>query len=197
MLKKYGALLAAVMLVASLSACLLDPKPPEKQETPPPQTYEFKDLTQKDHVLNNLVAAYVQRDILEYRRIIDPALYQFFFSDGDVSNGLPADGWDKTQDDAATANLLNRNNPNPNRVLSITLDVAQKNLVWIETAADPPLNETWWSVTTTYSFQIRTANDFTYLTNGSPQAQFIVRNVGTDTDPQWRLVRWRDIGNTG
>lgn len=195
MLKKYGAVLAAATLVASLSACLLDPKEPPVPPTVPPPALEFQDLTEKEHVLNNLVASYLQRDILEYKRILDLDYYQFFFSDGDVSNGLPSEGWDKTQDERATTNLLNRSSNAPNRIISIDLNVDQTNLGWVELAADPPLTEKWWSVTTNYSFTFKTANDISYITSGSPRTQFIVRNAGTDEDPQWRLVRWRDLGD--
>jgi len=195
MLKKYGALLAAATLVASLSACLLDPKEPPAPPTIPPKQVEIMDLTEKDHVLNNLVASYILRDINEYKRILDADYYQFFFSDGDVSNGLPSEGWDKTQDELATTNLLNKNSSANNRIISIDLEVAQANLIWVELAADPPLTESWWSVTTNYRFTFKTANDISYITSGSPRAQFIVRNAGTDEDPQWRLVNWRDLGD--
>ena len=194
MWKKYGALLAAATLVASLSACLLDPKEPPVSTTPSPPI-EFQDLTEKEHVLNNLVASYLQRDINEYRRILDLDYYQFFFSDGDVSKGLPSEGWDKTQDEGATTNLLNRSSSAPNRIISIDLSVQRSNLIWVELAADPPLTETWWSVTTNYSFTFKTANDISYITSGSPRTQFIVRNIGTDEDQQWRLVRWRDLAD--
>lgn len=183
------------MLVASLSACLLDPEEPPAPPTTPPAPIEIQDLTEKDHVLNNLVASYITRDINEYKRIIDVDYYQFFFSDGDVSNGLPAEGWDKSQDELATTNLLNRNNPAPNRIISIDLNVDDSNLVWVELAAEPPLTETWWTVTTNYSFTFKTANDISYITSGSPRTQFIVRNIGTDEEPQWRLVQWRDLGD--
>ncbi len=195
MLKKYGALLATATLVASLSACLLDPKEPPAPPTKPPPIIEFQDLTEKAHVLNNLVASYLQRDINEYKRILDLDYYQFFFSDGDVTNGLPSEGWDKTQDELATTNLLNRSSSAPNRIITIDLNVERSNLIWVELAADPPLTETWWSVTTNYSFTFKTANDISYITSGSPRAQFIVRDAGTVDDPQWRLVRWRDLGD--
>lgn len=196
MSKKYGTLLAVLLLVGSLNACLLDPKEPPAPPTTPPKTVKFEDLTEKWHVLNNLEASYLRRDITEYQRILDPDYYQFFFSDGDVTNGLPADGWDISQDVPATTNLLNSNNPAPNRIISIDLEVNRTNLVWIEVDADPSLpNETWWQVNTTYTFTFRTANDISYITQGIPQVQFVVRNVGTDTEPQWRLVRWRDIGS--
>jgi hypothetical protein len=195
MLKKYGALLAAVVLVASLNACLLDPKEPPKPPETPRKVVEPEDLTEKWHVLNNLVASYLLRDITEYQRILDPDYYQFFFSQGDVNNGLPAEGWDITQDVPATTNLLDSGNPNPNRIISIDLDVNMSNLAWIEIAADPTLpDETWWQVNTTYSFTFRTFNDISYITQGSPQVQFVVRNIGTEAEPQWRLVRWFDLG---
>jgi len=188
-----------ISLVLLVCVALLVPAcddPENRIQAPPPTPpLEFQDLTEKDHVLNNLVASYRMRDINEYKRIIDVDYYQFFFSDGDVSNGLPADGWDKTQDELATTNLLDRSNPAPNRIIAIDLSVDSSNLVWVALDAAPPLTETWYTVTTNYSFTFKTANDISYITSGSPRTQFIVRNIGTDTAPQWRLVQWRDLGD--
>jgi len=184
-------LACAVMLVTACS----DPENPRPTPLVPVLPPTFANLTEKEHVLQNLVASYVQRDINEYKRILDADYYQFFFSDGDVSNGLPAEGWDKTQDELATTNLLNRNSSASNRIIAIDLAVAQENLIWVDIEADPPLAETWWMVTTNYSFTFKTASDISYITSGSPRAQFTVRNIGTDAAPQWRLVRWRDLGD--
>jgi len=186
-------LLACVVMLVTACSDPESPKPPPIAPDPGPT---FANLTEKDHVLNNLVVSYLKRDINEYKRILDVDYYQFFFSDGDVSNGLPLEGWDKTQDELATANLLNRNSSAPNRIIAIDLVVAQENLIWVDVAADAPLTETWWTVTTNYSFTFKTANDISYITSGSPRVQFIVRNIGTDVAPQWRLVRWRDLGDT-
>lgn len=185
----------AMLACAVLVSCN-DPEIPkpgtEAPPTPPPP------LSKKEYVLNNLVVAYLQRDIDNYKRLLDEDYYRFYFSQGDVSNGLPMDGWSRAQDEAATTNLLNRNNPAPNRIVSIDLSVNMSNLDWKEVDADfASPDSTWMSVTTNYSFSMRAANDFTYITTGTPRAQFIVRNIGTDTDPQWRLVRWYDLGDMG
>jgi hypothetical protein len=160
---------------------------------PPPGV--FADLSAREDVIQNLVASYLWRNADEYTRILDADHYRFFFSDGDISNGLPPGGWDKTQDELATTNLLNRNSSSPNRIIAIDLHIEQENLVWVDVAADPPLTETWSTVTTNYSFTFKTANDISYFTSGSPRAQFTVRNIGTDVAPQWRLVRWQDLAD--
>jgi hypothetical protein len=112
-----------------------------------------------------------------------------------VSNGLPEEGWSRSQDLAATENLLDPDNPAPNRIVSINdLDVDMEDLVW-QPVADTSLADTLLTVTTTYRFWFLAANDINYITSGSPQVQLCVRNVGTDAAPQWRLLRWHDLGN--
>jgi hypothetical protein len=187
-------------LIFLMCAALLVPGCSDPENTPTPLgpgggTPTYENLTQKVHVINNLVTSYRMRDIDEYKRILDADHYLFFFSDGDVSNGLPADGWDRTQDELATTNLLDPNSTEPNRIIAIDLDVAMTNLIWVPVAADTPLAETWQTTTTNYSFTFKTASDISYITSGSPRTQFTVRNIGTDTAPQWRLVRWRDLGS--
>jgi hypothetical protein len=134
--------LALLLCTALLIPACSDPENP-KPLAPPVVAPTFADLTEKDHVLQNLTVSYLQRDITEYKRILDLDYYQFFFSDGDVSNGLPSEGWDKTQDEQATTNLLNRSSNAPNRIISIDLDMELSNLIWAEIAADPPLTEKW------------------------------------------------------
>jgi hypothetical protein len=187
-MKRFAAtvtLLACAMLVSCN-----DPEAPAP--TPPKKDPVFNDLSQKEHVVQNLVGAYLTRDNEEYERVLDPE-FRFYFSDGDVSDGLPEEGWSRTQDLASTANLLDPDNPEPNRIVSIDLDVNSENLVW-QAVADTLLADTLLATNTTYSFAFRTANDISYITYGAPQVQFFVRNVGTDAAPQWRLVRWHDVG---
>jgi hypothetical protein len=155
----------------------------------------FLDLSEREHVLHNLVSSYNLRDITEYGRILDLDYFQFFFSDDDVGGGLPPMGWDRTQDMLATANLLNRSSSSPNRIISIVVDVDYSDLIWTEVAADPPLVETWYTAVTTYQFAFDTANGNTYATHGDAHAQFTVRNIGTPGSPQYRLVRWKDLGH--
>lgn len=157
---------------------------------------KYGDLSEKVDVINNLMLSYLRRDPDRYAQILDgDPIFRFYFSDGDVANGLPAEGWSGAQDLAATTNLLDPLNPNPNRIVAIVLQVNTSNLVWVQVASGPPMNEIWYSVTTTYAFTFRTANDITYITAGAPLAQFVVRNVRTPQIPEWRLVRWRDLGS--
>jgi hypothetical protein len=155
---------------------------------------KYGDLSEKADVINNLVLSYLRRDADRYRQVLDDVYYKFYFSQGDVDQGLPPGGWDLAQDVAATTNLLDPAYPSPNRIVSIDLQVNMSNLVWIEILADPPLTEHWWTATTTYAFTFRTANDISYITGGAPQTQFVVRNAGTEQAPRWRLVRWYDLG---
>jgi len=171
-----------------------DPKP-----GPVTPTLSYENLTEKEHVIANLVTSYLERDITGYERILDEDNFTFFFSTGDVVRGLPADGWSKTEDLLATANLLDPNSTAPNRITNIDLYVAQENLTWIPTRPDTLLfpGETWYTTTTLYSFIFQTAHDFTYPSTPGSRAQFVVRNAGTDPAPQWRLVQWMDLGDSG
>jgi len=191
MFKKYGIVLLAALLVAPLSACLLDPKePPEEKKVPPP-IITFEDLSEREHVLTNLVGSYLARNATEYERLLDPDKYTFFFSTGDVGGQIPAQ-WGITEDLPATRNLLDPNYSGEKRALSIDLELIYNILQWVPIPGDA--GETWWAVTVLYNFNIKTADDFTYLSTPSAQAQFVVRDVGTAEAPQWRLVQWHDIG---
>jgi len=167
-----------------------DPKP--GPVTPIP-TSPYENLIEKEHVLTNLVNSYIWRNATEYERLLDKEKYTFFFSTGDVGGQIPAQ-WGLVEDLLATQNLLDPNYSGAKRVISIDLALIYDTQQWVPFQGDG--GEIWWAVTVLYSFNIKTADDFTYLSDQGTRAQFIVRNVGTTEAPQWRLVQWMDLGSS-
>jgi hypothetical protein len=61
-------------------------------------------------------------------------------------------------------------------------------------SGDAPKNETWYSTTIFYDFEIDVDPDTQYQPGAGSKAELVVRNVGTDTAPRWRLVELHDQG---
>jgi len=198
MWKRFATLAAVLFYVASTSACLLDPskKNPGDGPTPKPAG-KFKDLSKKDNVLNNLEQAYLQRNVLEYRRLLDPTDYQFFFTDIDPNkNPVPA-VMTRDQDLAVTEKLFTVKN-DPREVISLDLQLQWEGATWVKLPADSAGGRLrpWWQATVSYTFNIVTkgtspATRITYITSGLPRCQF---SVAQDASGKWHLVEWRDLG---
>jgi len=184
--------LVLMLCTALLIPACSDPENPKPGPVIPTPTASYENLTEREHVLANLVSSYVWRNATEYERLLDPDKYTFFFNTGDVGGQIPAQ-WGLVEDLLATQNLLDPNYSGAKRVISIDLALIYTTLQWVPFPGDG--GETWWAVTVLYSFSIKTADDFTYLSTPGAQAQFVVRDVGTAEAPQWRLVQWHDIGS--
>jgi len=176
------ALLCAGILVFACSdeeqenCCLVDPGSPG-----------FENLTERWHVLNNLEAAYNQRNSTEYDRIIDPDDFTFMFT---VSSS--SQSWGPVADKRATAALLQD-------AINIDLDIVLPDtLLWTPISPDSFPDETWYQVTVIYMFVMRFNRDpeTTFLTANQPLTSLIVRPYDDNGTERWRLVEWTDLANT-
>ncbi len=193
MIKRIASLALAVLVVGSMTSCILDPSPSEK---PPDEDKksDYKDRTEKWHVLHNINVAYNTMESVPYKGQIDEE-FIFFFYDGDVgSDDIPTQ-WDYGEEIASADEMLNkgpgkRNNP----VLSISLELANiEQATWVEfDNIEGFRGETWHRVTVGYNFFIDTTNDIQFITSGTPNAQFTVRE---QPDGKWKLIRWRDLAS--
>ncbi len=184
MSSKFATLAVGLFCLGTFGACILDPKDTPDPDPVPP--VEFKDLSEKWHVLHNLEASYNQRNDVEYDQLID-ANFTFFFSPEDFSSGRTPETWDRSLDVPATQRLLAD-------AISIDLDVQFDQLQWVLVVPDAFPNEVWSTTTVNYTFTMRFNRDpeTTFITSGQPQTQFSVREVDVDGEKRWRLVEWRD-----
>jgi len=200
MWKTRSILLVLAATVALTSSCIFDPKP---SDTPPVENQDpWPDLSTKEDVLYYVQRAYSERKPNKYEQVLDGGFINFL-SDGDVNNGLP-EQWDRQQELAITDNLFS-----PTRVgdlplvKSIDMDVQYESGVsWVEVIPSSAPTEKWYTATAFYFFQITVqpegaTEDLTYYPDLNSKAQFTVRNTGTDAEPVWKLVEFRDLGAGG
>jgi hypothetical protein len=185
MFKRIATLGIALLLIGSLSSCIFDPKPATVVEKPP---IEWPDLTEKNHVLITLRDAYNQQDIDHYTAILDPVDFVYFFSPGDVGGDIP-ESWGFSSDVKSAQTMFNKGGGKDNNpILSIDLTLDIESASWVE--FNPVDYPGWFETTIGYTFKIDTENETTYITSGSPRAQFRIRQ---DEGGKWRLVQWNDI----
>jgi len=187
------ALLWPVVLVMGTSSCILSPD--EKKTDEPPQSGKtFKPLTSKEAVLNNLELAYSRQKVNPYDELLDPN-FTFFFSPGDVGGNIP-EQWGRNEELGVAALLFDPslNSPDYPTCRSIRMDLRfESGVQWVEVIpADFP-TETWYTTTVYYEFTFEMNPDQTYIAVPGSQAQFTVRNTGTEAAPAWKLVEWRDL----
>ncbi len=182
----------ALLSLVLVPACEDDPARPQPAENNAVRMA----LTSRQAVLNNIEVAYNKRQALVYDELLDEQ-FTFFFSTGDVGGGLPVQ-WDRLDEMSATTALFSSNKqsvPPANLVcLRIALDISIDNLQWDPIVPDQFPTETWYSATCVYAFRFDFEDDRSYSNETGTKAQFVVRNVGTDENPQWRLVEMRDLG---
>ena len=189
---RYTSVLIATVMLLGVLAC-----DPENRITEPPPTPVFKPLTTREAVLHNLQTAYNQRNITRFEEILDNG-FTFFLSEADViSGGLPVQ-WDRSQEVDVTTHLFSRDEDPQGRwplCTSVQMDVLFENGVqWLDVVPPSAPSETWSTTTVFYDFQIEVKPDTKFIPVPGAKAQFFVRNAGTDTNPKWQLVEWRDLG---
>ena len=196
MWKRRSILMVLAALVVVTSSCIFDP---DKGGDPPIDNNPWPDLKAKEDVLYYVQRAYTEKNSSKYESILDDGFINYL-SDGDVNAGFP-DQWEVTTEKTITRNLFSKT-PIDGLfyVKSIDMDIQYENgVAWIETIPSSAPTEKWYTATAFYNFQITVAQpngaeDLTYLPDANSKAQFTVRNVGTSTNPKWKLVEFRDLG---
>jgi len=184
-------IIAAVGLVSS---CILDPKEkPPDDTTPPTRTYQ--DLTERDHVLNNLELAYNEKKIDRYEELLDSA-FVFYFSPADYNDpDNPTDvSWDRGEERRSANNIFSGAGSNPVEALDLRLSYPDEN--WTAIDPDDLVNypdQTWYYKSVVYNLSVETQNGTTYK-GIDLKAAFIIRQVVRKSDGKqiWQIMRWRD-----
>ena len=162
------------------------------------QTSKYQNLTQRDHVLENLERAYNDRNINEYDKVLDDN-FLFFFSLDDVNdpdNPAPSQ-WDRLTDTASARNMFNPNWDGGNGrdpIVSITLTLQYLPDSWTPVIPEDQVRypgETWYGKQVGYTLFVQTAGETDYLSEDIT-AQFTVRSAEVGGRVIWRIVSWRD-----
>lgn len=193
MLKRNILLCALAILVASVSACIFSPdeKPPVEKPKP---VQNIQDLTQREHVFNNIEVAYNKRNINYYQGVLDPN-FTFFLSTGDVNNGLPV-SWNRPDEIDVNTKLFDQNNTTL-PCQSIYMDIrTEDGISWIEVIPESAPTETWYQTTLYYDFKFEISPN-TYIPLTGAKAVFTVRDAGPygEYAHHWQLVEFRDLGD--
>lgn len=195
MIAKLGRLLAIPLAVSLLSGC---PFSPDEGKTPPPvDTDPYQEQTSPQAVMHNLIKAYKERTISEYRKLFDPQQFNFEFSQRDVENGnVDKPKWAFDEDQASTENLF-RDDKVDNIVLRMDLlpltpatEADQLEVGW----------ENVWKITAqNVHLEVHTQDEngpLEYLVDRDG-AEFFFRKYPEEISepshlPIWRIVWWRD-----
>ncbi len=194
-MKRFALFLFGLVLLGAI-ACEDDPTYPST----PSSGSVRENLSQRWHVLNNIEYAYKTRRTDIYDELLN-ASFIFYFSPGDVNGGSPVT-FDRSEEINATGRLFQSNeqtqNPPPDPVCrSIRLDLVFEpdDLEWVEVQPEDFPTETWYSTTVFYTFTFEFEPNTTYIAQNGAKAQFTVRNTGTEQNPHWELVEFRDLGS--
>ena len=162
-------------------------RPIKKNGTPP--TSDYKNLTEKWHVLFNVQEAYNSMEAEPYVSLLDENFINFFF-EGDVGKDGVPDQWFYDEEVSSTREMLNKGGGRENNpILSVDLQLAGiEQASWVEVTPDQDKfpGETWYQTIVSYNFFFDTTNDIQYITSGTPNVQFTVRQ---QPDGKWNPSR--------
>lgn len=192
------AIVAAVFVLVAANSCIFDAeqKPPDNDK---PRPVVYKSLHERDDVIENLETAYNQRNIDQYKRLLDND-FIFHFSQTDVDNQtVNVENWDRAAEIAATQNIFDPNfNPPNGRApissidLAITFRAGEDD--WLRVTPSDPVKypgEVWYEQTVGYFLTVQ-AGDLTLTSQNTINASFVIRFAEADGDSIWRIIAWRD-----
>ena len=196
-MKRLFAVLVIGISVLAFNSCILDPKEAPPDDNKPTEAY--KNLAEaRDNVLFNLEKSYNERNIDQYRELLDDG-FVFHFSNADIKNGdVSVAQWGRAEDLQTAGNMFNPNFSRPGQApvssIDLTLTYAEGEDLWNKITPEDQVNypdEFWYEKTVRYRLTVE-AGDFTYV-GDNLQASFVVR-WGSDQDGNefWRIIAWRD-----
>jgi len=185
---------ALVFITGLVTSCILDPKE-EPKKTPDKPVQIYQDLTQKDHVLNNLELSYNEQNYQRYAELLDDPHFTYFFSEADYHENKTPEQWGRADDLDSHQKMFNPNTP-IHKVLSIKLSLEYPAEQWIATTPDQGQfpGETWYYKSVSYDLTVvveAQPENITYLAQNL-KALFTIRQIEKDGKMIWQIVEWRD-----
>jgi len=152
----------------------------------------LQNLTQKEHVLNNIELAYNQRNVEWYHGVLDQN-FTFILAPGDVGGGVPT-SWGRATELDLHTRLFDKNYT-ALPCQSIKMDLNLDSVQWTEFTPQSAPSETWYLTTIYYNFTFEIAPN-TYINDTGTKATFTVRDAGPSGNyaHHWQLVEMRDLG---
>ena len=148
------------------------------------------DITTKEAVLTRFESVFNKRNIAGYDNLLDDN-FVFYLAPGDVVGGLPAQ-WGRAEEIDYMSKLLNKNFAGPYRCSHVEVDLLLNNGVqWVE-IIPATADETWYQTTVFDEYLFNIGPDQLISKNGA-KVQLTVRNAGTEEEPAWKLVEWREL----
>lgn len=188
-------LVVAAVVTPLLGSCIFnaEEKPPDTGQPPP----AYKALDVKDNLLDNLELAYNQRNIEEYKKLLDPTpgVFLFHFSPTDVSEGRVSSsqwGWD--EEIGSATNMFSRRPPPPQPAaddIKLELNFAGGDQDWLPRTPPSHPSEVWYDKPVEYTLRV-TVGPTVYTQNKAVQALFTVRWTEINGDSVYQIVTWKD-----
>jgi hypothetical protein len=182
---RFIALVAIACL--ALAGCSDDSERPKVTNSP------YENLTERSHVLTNLVESYNRMNADRYVELLDGEFVSYFYA-GDVGkNGIPTDWGVEAEKASAREMLGGGGGRDDNPVLAIDFRlVGLGDATWESYEPQGYPGETWHRTTLQYDYLVDTSKDIQWITSGIPTATLVVRE---QPDGTWRLVECRDHYN--
>jgi hypothetical protein len=147
------------------------------------------DITSRTAVLSTLELAFNRRNISNYSKLLDDN-FTFWLAPGDVAHGLP-ENWGRQDELLVATNMMDPNYQDVGlRVTKIQVDLKWEGGVQWQAVAEG--DETWYMATIFNEYRFEVGPDI-FLSKNGAQVQLTVRNAGTEAEPAWRLVEWREL----
>ena len=189
------------LLALSTAGCLFSPDKRDPSDNPPPSLY--KPQTSPANVLDNLVAAYVDRDLVEYTKLFDPVEFSFRFDPSDVTDqpDLP-EFWGWVDEESVHRRMFESE-----EVLDIRLAFTKGQVVNAEEADGEEIDLTWKKMTITgVELEVEVTNpddptdNIIYKVSGD-RAEYFFKEYPEEQVPDgagvnrplWRITQWKDI----
>jgi hypothetical protein len=175
-----------------LASCILDPKEKPEDKTPTP-VVDFKDLTEKDHILFNLQLVFNEFNSTEYDKMLDGDFINYF-SEADFALGITPEQWDRATETRAYAGFFDPNR-DKDRVINRSLKLTYPTDNWTEITPDDPVqypDESWYFTSIRYDMSVEVDTE--------PQTTtYIANDIKLEVTIRWdeerghyRMIRWRD-----
>jgi hypothetical protein len=198
--------LAFVLVAGLVAGCgIFSPDENTDGGTPPPKT-TYPLATSETQLIKNFQAVYNNRDYDEYDNLLAEN-FQFWFAPDDVDAIGQGDFWDRQQDAQSTRNMFNgATGQRPDgstvpAVQSINLQLSQVEawsnaggeVVGGQTTLPDNARKARYSVSMSVYY-----TDDSIVSQINGEQLFYVIPVPTDQEgvDEWKLVLWRDFGNT-